>query len=189
MTRFRVSIGLACLGLTLTACGDSTTRYLVDSPIPQEQVSLRLATIEVKDIALPAHASGPDVLIESETGALEVLGDADWADEPIRAYTDALARHLDTGSTATVAAEPWPLYDRAQAQLVVRVDRMLARADGQFELSAQVAITSPDRVLRDRIERVTLTTPLPSQDAAGVAQATGTALRLLADRILQMLAR
>ncbi|MBV2361591.1 PqiC family protein [Thalassococcus sp. CAU 1522] len=184
MKRFLLSLGLAC---GLAACGDGTARYIIDPPKPETQVRLRLASIELKDLVLPAHASGPDVMIQSEDGSIVVLGDADWADEPARAYTDRLARSLDEGSTATVAAEPWPLFDRAQAQLVVRIDRMLARADGQFELSAQVAVTSADQVVRDRIERYSVTTPLPSADASGVSSATGAALDLLSDRILAML--
>lgn len=187
MTRFFLPLAF---GLALAGCGDSA-RYLVETPpaATSGTVALRLSSIELKDITLPAHASGPEVLIQSADGALVSVGDADWADEPVRAYSAALARHLDQRSSATVATEPWPLFERAQAELVVRIDRMLARADGQFELSAQVAITSAERVVRDRIERFSLTTPLPSPDAAGVASASGTALQLLAERILAMLAR
>jgi uncharacterized lipoprotein YmbA len=187
MTRFLLPFALF---LALTACSE-TTRYLVDTPPPEAQSKqrLRVATIELKDVALPGHASGPDVMMQAEDGTMVVLGEADWVDEPVRSYTDLLARELDTRSTATVAAEPWPLFDRAQAEIVVRIDRMLARADGQMELSAQVAVTSSDRVIADRIERFVLTTPMPSLDARGVSAASGTVLQMLAGRILTMLAR
>lgn len=176
-----------CLALILAACG-SAPRYVVESPPPTEVVRLPVATLEVRDLVLPGHASGTEVLIESADGGLIEAGGAIWADDAVRAHTATLARALDAGSTATVAAEPWPLQQPAQAQVLVRVDRMLGRADGRFDLDAQVAITSPDRHLRERIERIAITTALPSADAAGIAQASGTALRLLAERILILLA-
>lgn len=179
---------LSCCLFALTAC-TTAPRYVVDTPKPAQIVSLRLSTIEVRDMVLPGHASGSEVLIETASGALEELGGAIWADDPVRAHTATLARALDVGSSATVAAEPWPLQTPAQAQLIVRVDRMLAHSDGTFTLEAQVAVTSPDQIVRERIDRISITTGLPSADASGVATATGTALQILADRILSTLAK
>jgi uncharacterized lipoprotein YmbA len=182
----RRALGVVLLA-GLAACAEAP-RYVVEAPAPERALRLPVATVVLRDLELPGHASAAEVLLRDETGALEPLGDAIWADDPVRAHTATLARALDAGGTATVATEPWPLQEPAQAELTVRIDRMLGRADGTFALDAQVAVRAPDGALRERIERFSITTALPQADAAGVAQASGAALRLLADRILSMLA-
>lgn len=185
--RLLTALALTAATALLSACADGP-RYIVDSRPPEAALRLPVATLELRELVLPGHASGAEVLLETADGGLVTLGGALWADDPVRAHTATLARLLDEGSTARVAAEPWPLDTPPQAAVAVRIDRMLARADGTFALQAQVAVTLRDGALRERLERVAVTTPLPSTDAAGVAAASGAALQLLAERVLALLA-
>jgi len=185
MTLPRLATCLLILAL-LTACS-TPPRYVVESPPPVAVVRVPMATLEVKDLVLPGHASGSEILIETAEGGLVALSGAIWADDPVRAHAATLARALDIGSTARVAAAPWPLTEPPQAELTVRIDRMLGQDGGLFTLDAQVAVTSRDGVVADRIERLSVTTPLDTADAAGVVDATGSALRILAQRILALL--
>lgn len=188
------------LATVLSGCGalggGTATRYLVDTapsaaaPAPAP-VRLRVSTIELRDVVLPAHGEGTQILVEGADGGLTPIPGGQWADGSARGITTELARHLDLRGTATVAAEPWPLADPAQIRVEVRIERLLARADGRFQLSGQYAVSAPDGHLREFIERFDLLAPMPEgrAPAAAVAQSYGQALSLLGDQILARLAR
>ena len=177
------------LALPLAACGSSdTARYLIDAPtaaVGQTRVSV--ASVELRDVSLPSHASGSEILVMDEGGALRPLGDAQWADDPERAVTGTLAELLDTRSTATVAAEPWPLLDGPSARVDLRIDRMLAKAPNLYEISGQAAVSAADGRPRERVERVSVTVPLTEITAPAVREAQGRAIAALADELIGLL--
>jgi uncharacterized protein len=196
MTMTRSVLALAALTAGLAACsGAPATRFLVDStpaaaaPVAPQRVRVR--TIELREVVLPTYGEGTQILRQGADGGLVPVPDGQWADGSPAAVTAELARSLDLRSTATVAAEPWPLVDPAQVRLEVRFERVLARADGQFQLAGQFAVSSPDMVLRDFIQRFDIETPLPPDQpgAQGVALAYGRALSALSDQIIARLAR
>ncbi|NIY80797.1 membrane integrity-associated transporter subunit PqiC [Celeribacter sp. HF31] len=184
--------------LALTACGGTEPRYLIDSA-PTEttaetaQVRMQVATLEMREVSLPAYAEESQILIEGADGALTPLDNALWADEPRRAVTLRLAEAISRGGSATVAAEPWPLETPAQAAVHVQVSDMVARAPGQsggqFDLKGQFAISSYDHVVRERIRRFDISVPMPDASPAGIARASGQALQNLAIEITQELRR
>lgn len=183
-------VSAALLGLLLAACGaDNSARYLVDAPAAEAARTVRVRSIEVRDMVLPAYAAALEIAQQDETGALRNLPDTLWADEPVRGMTAALARSLDLGSSATVAAEPWPLDTPADVQLIVRVERMVAGSDGIFVLSGQYAIAAPDGAVRERLERFDIRVPLAAADAPTIAAATGQAVAAIAADIIGTLAR
>lgn len=173
----------------LAACGGGdTARYLIDAPssaVSETRISVR--TLELRDVSLPSHASGAEILVRDETGALRPLGDAVWADDPVRAVTGTLAELLDARSSATVSAEPWPLFDGPSARMDVRINRMLATSAGAFEITGQAAVSAVDGRSRERVERFAIATPITEISAAGVTDAQGRALAALADDLIGML--
>ncbi|APZ54871.1 PqiC family protein [Salipiger abyssi] len=175
--------------LILAACSGAEPRYLIEPPIQAASARLRVATLEVREVSLPAYAEASEIVLEGEDGALTQIDNALWADDPSRAVTLAIAEHIGRASNATVAAEPWPLEEDAQAAVQVTVAQMVARADGTVALSGQYAISSYDRVVRERIERFAISVPLAEATPAGIAQATGAAIAQLAAEITESLSR
>lgn len=179
------------LFLVLAACGGNEARFLVDSAAPATvgQIGVRLGTLEVRDVSLPAYAEESQILVEDDTGALQPIKNAVWADDPVRSMTLSLADTIDRRSNATAAAEPWPLESDPHAAVHVRVSEMVARADGNFHLTGQFAISSYDRIVRERIERFDITVPLADTSPGRIADATGAATNRLAVEIMQSLSR
>lgn len=174
-----------CLAIAplLGGCGENAARYLLDAPSPAQKVGVRVKTIEVRDVALPDYASASEIMVQDEAGALHPLPQAIWADDPVRGISLLLARNLDAASTATAMTEPWPLDQPPDARVDVRVERMVAQFDGQFRLSGQYAISSPDLIVRERIERFDILRPMGDQSPAAVASATSSALLALSEQI------
>ena len=177
------------MALPLAACGSGdTARYLIDAPVVaagETRVSVR--TVELRDVSLPTHASGTSILVRDVDGALRPLGDAEWADDPERAVTGTLAQLIDERSSATVAAEPWPLLDGPSARLDVRIDKMLANASGVFEITGQAAVSAVDGRPRERVERFAIAVPVTELTAAAVTDAQGRALVALSDELIGLL--
>ncbi|WP_343117340.1 PqiC family protein [Ostreiculturibacter nitratireducens] len=177
------------LVFTLAACGAPADRYLVEPSAPPEPIALRIASLEVGEVVVPAYAEASEILKESETGALEVVDSAEWADGSARAVTAALARSLDLRTRADVAAEPWPLTEPAAARLEVRIESVVARADGTFQLSGQFAVASPEGRIREFLDRFDISVALDGEGPAAIARANGRALDMLADQIALRLRR
>ena len=182
------AVAVIC-AIPLAACSSGgDARYLIDAPTTaaaEARVSVR--TVELRDVSLPSHASGTNILIREDTGALRPLGDAAWADDPERAVTGTLAQLLDARSSATVVAEPWPLFDGPSARVEVRIDRMLASTAGVFEITGQAAVSAVEGRPRERVERFAVAAPITEISAAGVTDAQGRALAMLADEVIGLL--
>ncbi|MEM6825404.1 MAG: PqiC family protein [Pseudomonadota bacterium] len=169
---------LTCL---LVACaGPEEPRFLIEPAAPDRKERIAVATIEVRDVSLPAYAAEPVIYAEDISGALMPLGASLWADDPVRGVTTALVADLSDRTTATVAAEPWPLSEPAQARLDVRVAQAFARADGVFTLSGQFAVASPDDVVREFVRRFEIKVPVVGEGSGAVARAQSSAIGELA---------
>jgi len=175
--------------LALAACGDNNTRFVINTPESAVQMRLSVASIEVRDVSLPTYASATEIVVQQADGALVPVSRAVWADDPVRGVTGALARSLAARSTASVAAEPWPLADGPAARLEVRVDQMVAGADGTFRLTGQFALTSPQGQVRDSLTRFAVSVPLTEPSPRAIAVSTGQAIDGLADEVLRKLRR
>jgi uncharacterized lipoprotein YmbA len=191
MTRpvFKALALTLALPLGLAACGGTAARYLVEPAPTAAPVALRLTSIEVRDAVLPAYAEDVQILQQDASGALRPIRGAEWADSSARAVTAALARSLDLQSTAAVAAEPWPLSDPAAGRLDLRVEALVARADGTFQMAGQYAVASFDAPGREVLERFDIRVPLGGQGPGAIAAAQGQAIDRLAAQIVVRLAR
>ncbi|NJM84651.1 MAG: membrane integrity-associated transporter subunit PqiC, partial [Tabrizicola sp.] len=177
------------LSAALAGCGDNNARFEIAPTVATAEASLRVGSIEVRDVSLPAYAAASEIVAEDADGALRPLEKAVWADDPGRAVTGALARSLDLKSTATVAAEPWPLADDPDLRLDLRIDQMIARANGSFEMTGQYALASPNGTARETIQRFAINVPLVNTAPATVATAAGAAIDRLADEIIALHSR
>lgn len=182
-------IGTIVVTCALAACGASDALFLIPNAPVTEQVRVYPRSIEMRDVILPAYAADAAILVQDEVGALVPLGGALWADDPQLGITQAMARRLDIGTSATAAAEPWPLFDGPDRSIVITIDRMVARADGQFELGGQFAILSQSGTAREFLRRFDILHPLTGTEPDQVAATLGLALNTLASQIAQSLAR
>lgn len=158
-------------------------RYLISSAPGEKVTNLRSRTIEVRLVSLPAYADAADILAEGEDGALYAYGAAEWADDPARGISTALARGLSESSGASATIEPWPLNTGPDARLDVRVEQIYTRADGVFELTGQFAVSSPDATVREFVKRFAIETPVSGTGPSATAQALSQALAELTRQI------
>ncbi|MBK0329394.1 membrane integrity-associated transporter subunit PqiC [Rhodobacteraceae bacterium F11138] len=179
----------AALPLLLGACGETAGRYLLESPTADQKLRVPVARIELRDVTLPDYASASEIMLQSEDGALFPVKGAIWADDPVRAVTLSLARNLDMLTTATAAGEPWPLDAYPDIRISTRIERMVARSDGQFELAGQYSIAAPEQAVRESINRFEILQPLSGDTPAAVAEATSAALLTLTQQMAARLRR
>jgi uncharacterized lipoprotein YmbA len=174
--------------IALAGCGSDALFLVPDYPVAAE-VRVGTRTLEVRDVVLPAYAAESEILVQEADGALRPLGGALWADDPRIGVTQALARRLDQGTTATVAAEPWPLFDGPDRAVQVSIDRMVAVEGVGVELSGQFAMISRTGTSREFLRRFDITEPLAGTDPQSVADAMGRALTRLSTEIAASIAR
>jgi uncharacterized lipoprotein YmbA len=83
-------------------------------------------TIEVLEVSLPLYMQGQEIPMMGEDGSIQSDPSALWADDPARSISLTLAESLSRLSGGVASVEPWPLDDRAQRRLDVRVKTLLA---------------------------------------------------------------
>ncbi|AUH66365.1 hypothetical protein CX676_13815 [Paracoccus zhejiangensis] len=177
----------AVLSLTLlAACSnpEKTGRYLIDPPSPPVRVANQLGpTVELRDVSLPAYASGQEVSWQSADGAVRSTPDNLWADNPERAVTLTLARAISDVSGAAVIAEPWPLGEPAERRLEVRVEKALAQSDGLYRLSGRYFLADESGGGTNHARSFDISVPLANAEPQSIAVAQSTALSILAQQI------
>lgn len=148
MSKSLAFAALAALPL-LAACASVPEERIA---VPRAELTgeqrIAYSSVALRNVSLPTYASGETIFTADGTGRLIENPGLLWADDPGRAMTLELVRHLSTITSAHVASEPWPFLDNAEAEVEVRVEDMLARADGTFVLSGQYFVTGdtgPDR--------------------------------------------
>ncbi|GAB5430969.1 MAG: ABC-type transport auxiliary lipoprotein family protein [Epibacterium sp.] len=173
-----------CVAGALAACSSANDpRYLIAATPAERVKNLSTRTVEVQLVSLPSYASASDIVSEGDGGALYSQERAQWADDPARGMSVAIARGLSDRTGAAVAVEPWPLNTPADARLDVRIDQSYARADGLFELSGQYAVSSPDGRVREFVKRFHIETPVTEPGPAAAARALSAALAELSRQV------
>ncbi len=202
---FRVVLA-AVTAVTLAGCEDNSRRYALEatpSVAPGKQMRARVASVLVRSVSLPTYAAAEEMAFQDETGVIKLNKTELWADEPERATTLVISRHLNRMLSATIAPEPWPLEEAPQASVDIRVEQLLATNRNTLRLSGQYFIGGqeiepdideeipkvPRRTIRSQAELFDIEVPIIS-DAPGVlATAQSDALRILAERVAKDLAR
>ncbi|WP_407495966.1 membrane integrity-associated transporter subunit PqiC [Pseudooceanicola sp. MF1-13] len=180
----RILILTACLA-ALTACGGSVERFATAAPTVTPdlpRISSRYNSVEVRQISLPTYAASDEIATRSETGAITSDKSVLWADEPARAMTLELSRYLGQITGAQVAAEPWPFLDRAAAIVDVRVEEMVADANGTFVITGQYYV-APDIGSGGRSGLFDISEVVVGEGASAIAAARALATRKLAEQI------
>lgn len=159
---------LGFLALCLMAACSTPEQFIAAPKVEADQtIRSRFKTIEVADVSLPAYAARNE--ITSTEGDLLTLSGTLWADDPTRAVTLALTRHLAEITKSRVASEPWPFDDFASARVEVRVEDLLVNGT-DLQMSGQYFVVDLDGDKRDHAHLFALSTPLDDTDPASIAQ-------------------
>lgn len=167
----------------LAACGGPPDQRLAAPAIRiEDRQPIAYRSVALREVSLPRYAAAEEIYIADETGLLNSREGVLWADDPSRAITLEISRHLAQITGAQVASEPWPFSETPQAVIELRIEEMLARNDGTFRLSGQYFVSSETGANRARL--FDLSVPVSGGDAVtGIAAARSEAVRNLAVEI------
>lgn len=169
-----------CLAASITACAGPEPRVVTPITSVTERVAVRYSALELLDVSLPSYAAAEGLAVAS--GAIiETTEAVLWDDDPTRAVTLTLARHLAQITGARVAPEPWPFDTYPQARIDVRIEQLLATDAGAYLLAGQYFVAPLEGRGPDRAVLFSLSEPLAGTEPATLAAARG---RLLADLAL-----
>lgn len=176
MKRFSALLLLAALA----ACTSVPEQRLTVPRAPVEtKQRIAFASVALREVSLPGYAAGEDIYLSDALGVLRTQPGLFWADDPARAITLELSRHLAHITGARVASEPWPFGGFPEAQVEVRVEEMLAQEGGIFRLAGQYFVSSETG--RARAQLFDLSVPVPVEaGATAIAAARGQAVQDLA---------
>ncbi|WP_128254017.1 PqiC family protein [Falsirhodobacter deserti] len=172
----------------LAACGTSPAYQLQTQPVAQK-LTTNARSIMVREVSMPDYATDDEMARQDASGAVQVMSRVRWADLQPRAVTLALARQLNAGLSATVAPEPWPLSGLPDGEIDVRVDRILAAADGNFHLDGIYYVRAEGVQLGATSRDFAITVPLEGEDPAQIAAAQSAAVAQLAAQIARSVSR
>ncbi|MEM8788750.1 MAG: PqiC family protein [Pseudomonadota bacterium] len=175
------------LGL-LTACMQTDFAYHLIDPVSSElRVSTRADNIEVVSVSLPLYASLEEIGVAAGDGAVRFDEQNLWADDPERALSLSLARHMTEITGGVAAVEPWPLTSVPDARLTVQVERVIARPGGTVEFSGVYVLSPVAEEFADRAEQFSFAVPMVQPGFGGVADAHGQAMLVLAEQVARQL--
>ncbi len=181
---------LSCLALaSLVACSSPSNR-LDMSPVTTElRLRANVGTVMLRDVSLPTYAAAEEIAQEVAPGIIGTNADILWADDPARAVTLAMTRHLDTILNATVGPDPWPFIGLPDVVIETRVAQMLAGADGTFRFTGQYYLGGDGIDYPNSSTAFDYAIPLQGEGAGAVAVAQGQAILALSEDIARKLSR
>lgn len=167
----------------LAGCGETAVRYTVPETTAEGTIRIGYSTVELRDISLPTYAAADEIYVKRPSGGVVSSSAVLWADTPARQISLSLARHLSLMTRATVANEPWPFDGFPSVRLEIRVEEMLAAADGTFKMSGQYFV-APESGERNRALRFDLAETFnPEGGPTEIAAARSRAVLALATQI------
>jgi len=177
-----------CLVTALASCGTPAAYQMQPQPVTQ-RLNTAAGTIMVREVSLPDYATDDSMARQDAGGAVQIMSRVRWADLQPRAVTLALSRQLNAGLSATVAPEPWPLSGLPDGEVDVRVDRIVAGADGLFHLDGIYYVRAEGVSLGAPSRDFAISVPLPGDTPAQIAAAQSAAVSQLALEIARSVAR
>ena len=173
----------------LAACTGPTDRLDYAALDSELRLNALVSSAIVRTVSLPSYAAAEEIAMESAPGVIAARDDLLWADDPERAVTLTVARHLDEILGATVGPDPWPFAGLPDVAVDIRVSQMLAGADGVFRLGGQYYVGGDGIDFRDRSESFLIAVPLSGDGAGAVAAAQAQAVLQLSEEIARTLGR
>lgn len=182
---------LIFVGLTaiLAACSGPASR--LEMAPAQSDLSLRasVGSAMVRTVSLPTYAAAEELSIETAEGLITSKSDILWADDPARAVTLALTRNIGAVTGTKIGPDPWPFVGLPDVAIDVRVTRMVAGADGVFDLEGQFYVGGDGIDYPNSINAFAISAPMTDTTPAAIARAQAQALLTLSEQISRKIAR
>lgn len=179
----RLIAPIICALILLTSCSSPSVRYPAVSPVVSGSIPTSVRSLEVRDISLPSYAESEEIHVQNADGSLTSSSTVLWADLPVRSMSLELSQNIATLTGARVASQPWPFEEPPQARLEVRMNELLAGADGIFRASGQYFVSSTQGG-RDRSGFFTSRVPFDSSAGPlAISKARGQVIVQLAQKI------
>ena len=176
------SIAMLIGAAVLAGCGTPDQRVAVPRADAGVVQRISYGSVALRDVSLPTYAASEDIWVSGPDGRIVASDGLLWADDPARAITLELTRYMAQITGARVASEPWPFLDRPDAEVELRIEEMLAYADGTFRMAGQYFVAPENG--RDRARLFALSVPIGGAFGAGdIAAARGAVMRQLAREI------
>tara|TARA_R110002051_G_scaffold239372_1_gene299989 strand:- start:5860 stop:6420 length:561 start_codon:yes stop_codon:yes gene_type:complete len=182
---------LIIVGLTALLAGCAGSAARLDLAPVQSQLNLRAAvgSAMVRTVSLPTYAAAEELSVETADGLITSNNAILWADDPSRAVTLALTRNIGAITNAKIGPDPWPFAGLPDVAIDVRVTRMIAGADGVFDLEGQFFVGGDGINYANTTNEFAIATPLADVTPAAIAAAQATALLALSEQISRKIAR
>jgi len=143
----------------------------------------------VRTVSLPTYAAAEELAFETPEGLISTNTDVLWADDPARAVTLTLTRNIGNIISAKVGPDPWPFSGLPDVAIDVRVTRMIAGADGVFDLEGQYYVGGDGIDYTNSTNSFAVSTPIVGEGPAAIAQAQAQSLLILSEQIARKIAR
>ena len=173
----------------LVACSGPTNRVELTPLTSTLDLRADVSSAVVRSVSLPSYAAAEEISIESPEGLITTDGEFLWADDPERATTLTITRHLNDILSATVGPEPWPFAGIPDVAIEIRVEEMLAGNDGTFTLRGQYFVGGDGIDYPNRARSFSYSTPLVGGGLNGIAAAQSQVILELAEDIAKRLSR
>lgn len=173
----------------LAACTPPPERLAL-APL-QSELELRplVGSAMVRTVSLPTYAAVEEIAVEGPGGLIVSNEDVLWADDPQRAVTLAITRNLADILNTDVGPDPWPFVGLPDVAIDVRVERMLAGADGVYRLTGQFYIGGDGIDFRNSSDSFAISQPMADLSLGSIATAQAAALLTLSEDIARRLGR
>ena len=181
---------IALLSLVfVTACSGPSNRLDMSPVSSNLQLRALVGSAMLRTVSLPTYAAAEEIAVEIAPGIIGTDADILWADDPERAVTLAMTRHLDGILNATVGPDPWPFAGLPDVSVDVRVSQMLAGADGVFRLSGQYYVGGDGIDFRNSSHRFDFAINIDGEGTPAIAMAQARAILALSEDIARKLGR
>lgn len=183
----RIVIFMICAALA--GCASPLDRLAMMPVTSEMKLSPLVSSAMVRTVSLPTYAAVDEIAFELPGGLIASNADVLWADDPQRAVTLVLTRNLSNILNTELGPEPWPFVSLPDVAIDVRVERMLAGADGVFHLTGQFYVGGDGIEFPNSTDSFDISVAMPSQSLASIARAQAAALLSLSEKIAQTLGR
>lgn len=178
---------VAALGLA--GCASQPDRLALTPAASTLQLQPLVRSAMVRTVSLPNYAAAEEIPLQDANGLIVADSGILWADDPQRAVTLAISTTLAQIINADVGPEPWPFVGLPDVSIDIRVTRMIAAADGTFQLAGQYFIGGDGIDFRNSARSFDIRQPMADQSIASISAAQSATILTLTEQIARSIAR